>query len=41
MRMFYFYPEEFPEIYSMKEEAKKLPAIGVRRLLGLINGEGG
>ena len=41
MRMFYFYPEEFPEVYSMKEEAKQLPATGVRRLLGLINGVGG
>ena len=31
MRMFYLYPEEFPEIYTMKEEEALAEEIGIRR----------
>ena len=37
MRIFYLFPEEFPEIYAMKDEVKRLPEIGIRRVLQLIN----
>jgi hypothetical protein len=37
--MFYLYPEEFQEIYAMREEKGRVAGIGVRQLLGLINGE--
>jgi hypothetical protein len=37
MRIFYLYREEFPEIYAMSEEKDRVPEIGTRRLLALIN----
>jgi hypothetical protein len=38
MRMFYLYREEFPKIYTMKEEKALAAEIGIRRLLKLLNG---
>ncbi len=37
MRMFYLAPEEFPELYAMKDEKEDLPQLNARRLLALIN----
>jgi len=36
-RLFYFFPEEFPELYAMRAERQRVPAIGIRTLLRLIN----
>ena len=41
MRMFYLYREEFPEIYTMKEERARAAEIGIRRFLQVLNGPGG
>jgi len=41
MRMFYLYPEEFPEIYAMKKEKALVAEIGIRRLLQTLNGGAG
>jgi hypothetical protein len=41
MRMFYLYPEEFPEIYAMKKEKALVAEIGIRRLLETLNGGAG
>jgi hypothetical protein len=41
MRMFYLSPAEFPEIYAMREERERVPEIGARRLLALINKSSG
>ena len=40
MRMFYLFPEEFPELYGMREAKRRLPEAAVRRVLSIINGEG-
>ena len=36
MRLFYFFPEEFPGIYAKKDEKKKVAELAVRRLLSLV-----
>ena len=36
MRLYYFYPEEFPEIYEMREEKKKVSERALRELLSLV-----
>jgi hypothetical protein len=41
MRLFYLYREEFPEIYTMKEEKALAAEIGIRRLLQLLNSSPG
>ena len=37
MRMYYFYPEDFPEIYETKEKVKEVAETAFRRLLSMVN----
>jgi hypothetical protein len=35
-RLFYFYPEEFPEIYEKRGEKKKVAELSMRRILSMV-----
>ena len=37
MRMYYFYPEDFPEIYEAKQKAQEVAELAIRRLLSMVN----
>lgn len=37
MRMFYFYPQDYPEIYQTKDKAKDIAESSFRRLLSMVN----
>ena len=40
MRIFYRFPEQFPEIYDFETERRRAPARGVREVLAIVNGPG-
>lgn len=37
LRMYYFYPQDYPEIYQGKEKAKDIAETAFRRLLSMVN----
>ena len=41
MRIFYLFPEEFPDIYDLEAERRRAPARGIREVLAIVNGPAG
>ena len=36
IRMFYFYPEQYPQIYEKKSQRKEISTIATRRIVGIL-----